>query len=81
MKEQKQADPKNIKTQTTICEVYHHGYAPYQCITTCKVTASEFSECVVVRIEGTDIDIKIKKTALLNIMGFGYDYKKFTERI
>lgn len=81
MTELKQVDPGDLKTQTTICEVYHHGYAPYQCITTCELIASEKSECVVVRIEGTNSDIKIKKTALLNIMGFGYDYKKFTERI
>lgn len=81
MTELKQVDPKDLKKQTTICEVYHHGPAPYQCVTTCELAASEFSECVVVRIQGTNTDIKIKKTALLNIMGFGYDYKKFMERI
>lgn len=77
----KEADARDIKKQTTICEVYHHGPAPYQCITTCEIKATENSECVVVRIEGTNTDIKIKKTAMLNIMGFGYDHKKYTERI
>ena len=81
MTELKQVDPRDLKKQITICEVKLYGDNASEFFSDCEVSASEHSECVVFKIKGTNSAIKIKKTALLNIMGYSCDHKKYTERI
>lgn len=77
----KKVDPGDIKSQKTICEVLLHGEAPSQRFRGCEILSSEKSECVVIKISETNSEIKIKKTVLLNLMGYNHDFKKYTERI
>ena len=41
----------------------------------------ELSECVVIKVKDTHSAIKIKKTALLSLMGYPGNHQKYTERI
>ena len=77
----KKADRKDIKSLISICEVKLYGAEETQFFTDCKLEASDKSECVVIKVKGAHADIKIKKVALLNLMGYSPDYLKFTERI
>lgn len=77
----KDSDKKDIKSMISICEIKLYGEEETQFFTDCRLEATEKSECIVIKIKGTESAIKIKKTALLNLMGYGHDYKKYTERI
>lgn len=79
----KAPDQRDIKSLISICEVklYQEGEEDTQFFTDCKLVASEKSECVIIKVKGTNADIKIKKVALFKLMGYSPDYMKYTERI
>jgi hypothetical protein len=80
----KHSDPKSIRKQITICEVKLYGSEitdPAEFYADCEISASELSECVVVKVRGTNTAIKIKKTALLSLMGYPCGNKNYYERI
>lgn len=84
MVEVKQADPKDIKKHITICEVKLYGSEvtePAEFFTDCEISASERSECVAIKVKGTHSAIKVKKTALLSLMGYPCGNKNYYERI
>ncbi|PKM58953.1 MAG: hypothetical protein CVU99_15925 [Firmicutes bacterium HGW-Firmicutes-4] len=84
MTELKQSDPRDIKKQITLCEVKLYGSEitePAEFFKDCEISATELSECVVIKVKDTHSAIKIKKTALLSLMGYPGNHQKYTERI
>lgn len=84
MTELKQSDPRDIRKQITLCEVKMYGSKitdPAEFFIDCEISATELSECVVVKVKGTHSAIKIKKTALLSLMGYPCKHQKYQERI
>lgn len=80
----KQSDPRDIRKQITLCEVKLYGSEitdPAEFFIDCEISATELSECVVVKVKGTHSAIKIKKTALLSLIGYPCNHQKYTERI
>ncbi|OFV69274.1 hypothetical protein [Acetobacterium wieringae] len=80
----KQSDPRDIRKQITICEVKLYGSETTEegeFFTDCEISASELSECVVIKVKGTHSAIKIKKTALLSLIGYPCNHNKYIERI
>lgn len=80
----KQSDPRDIKKQVTLCEVKLYGSEitePAEFFKDCEISASELSECVVIKVKDTHSAIKIKKTALLSLMGYPCNHQKYIERI
>ena len=80
----KQSDPRDIRKQITLCEVKLYGSEitePSEVFIDCEISATELSECVVVKVKGTHSAIKIKTTALLSLMGYPGNHLKYTERI
>ena len=74
---------KDIKHLISICEVgLYGGDSLNTFFTECRIEASKNSECVNIKVKGTNSVIKIKKTALLKIMGYSQvDHTKYRERI
>jgi len=74
---------KDIESLISICEVVLcGGDDASKFFTNVKIEASKNSECVAIKVKGTNSIIKIKKTALLKIMGYSQaDHTKYTERI
>jgi len=81
MTELKQVDPRDIKKQITICGVKLYGENAAEFFCDCEISASEHSECVVFKIKGTNSAIKIKKSALLGLMGYPCSHTQYYERI
>ena len=84
MTELKQSDPRDIKKQITLCEVKLYGSEitePAEFFKDCEISATELSECVVIKVKDTHSAIKIKKTALLSLIGYPGNHQKYTERI
>lgn len=80
----KKSDPRDIRKQITICEVKLYGSETTEedeFFTDCEISASELSECVVIKVKGTHSAIKIKKTALLSLIGYPCNHQKYFERI
>ena len=80
----KQSDPRDIRKQITLCEVKMYGSEitdPAEFFIDCEISATELSECVVIKVKDTHSAIKIKKTALLSLMGYPCNHQKYTERI
>lgn len=80
----KRSDPRDIEKQVTLCEVKLYGSEvtePAEFFAECEISASELSECVVIKVKDTQSAIKIKKTALLSLMGYPCNHQKYFERI
>ncbi len=80
----KHSDPRDIRKQITLCEVKMYGSEitdPAEFFIDCEISATELSECVVVKVKGTHSAIKIKKAALLSLIGYPCNHQKYTERI
>lgn len=84
MTEMRKVEKKDIERLVSICEVKLYGSETQEeseFFADCEISASERSECVVIKVKNTNSAIKVKKTSLLKIMGYSCDHKKFTERI
>lgn len=86
MLEMRKASKAEIESSISLCEIVlfsgENDEIKENLFVMCKLESSEKSECVAIKVKGTALIVKVKKSELLHIMGINdVDCSKFYERI